>query len=444
MKIYGQKREIIIDSFKNGDITVAVYGLGKMGLPLAAIFADNGANVIGADINPDVVETINKGINTVKEEPGLDELVYENVKEGRLKATTNLVDASQDSDVMVILVPTLLDENNIPDIKIVESVCENIAEGLEEGDFVILESTAPPGTTDHIKTILEKSGLKAEKYWGLAHCPERTSSGRAIRDITQSYPKVVGGINPKSTETAEALYSVINEKGVIPVSDAKTAEAVKVFEGIYRDVNIALANELALICEELEINAIEAFKVANTQPYSNIHLPGVGVGGHCIPVYPYFLKTPRKGLIRLARKINDFMPQYTVNLVVKGLKTFEKKIENSNIMVLGISFRGGVKEIRWSPSLTIIKLLKGFGANVFVYDPLFNPGEIEELGVRYADQFDDMDCVVIASDHKEFRGYDWKEIGKKMRTKVVVDGRQIVDPDQLRKLGYIYLGIGYI
>ena len=285
MKLFGLEKTAIIDAMTNGRVTVAVYGLGKMGLPLASVFADKGARVIGVDINQQVVDEVNRGKCPVVGEPGLPAMIKENVGRQSLSATTDGVAAAKEADVMVILVPSLLNEDKSPDLTAITAVCSGIAQGLSRGDFVILETTVPPGTTkDVVLPILKQSGLK-EGEFGLAFCPERTSSGRAIIDITGSYIKVVGGINKTSTETAEAIYSVINEKGTRAVSDTTTAEAVKVFEGIYRDVNLALSNELALVCRETGINPLEVFRVANEplnektgRPYTNLLQPGAGVG----------------------------------------------------------------------------------------------------------------------------------------------------------------------
>jgi len=280
VKLIGLTREEVKEAFKNGRFTIAVYGMGKMGLPLAAVFADHGANVIGVDINEKVVEMINRGENHVKEEPGLDELVRRNVEAGRLKATTDGVWAAKQADVMVILVPTLTDERGNLKLGPVYDVAEKISQGLERGDIVITEATMPPGTTESLVPILEKSGLKLGEF-GLAHAPERTMTGTAIRDITGQYPKIVGASDKKTLEAVIGIYETINRKGVIPMSSIKAAEAVKVFEGVYRDVNIALANELAMWCEEHGLDALEVFQAANTQPYCHLHMPGAGVGGHC-------------------------------------------------------------------------------------------------------------------------------------------------------------------
>jgi len=452
MKVFGLDKETIMHGLKSGQVTVAVYGLGKMGLPLAAVFADKGAKVIGVDVDSEVVDQVNKGKCPVPNEPGLPEMLNASVARGRLSATTDGVAAARDSDLMVILVPCLLNSDKSPDLAAVTAACSSISQGLSKGDFVILETTVPPRTTrDVLLPILKQSGLK-EGEFGLAFCPERTSSGRAIKDMTGAYPKVVGGIDKESSQSAEAIYSVINKKGVISVSDTTTAEAVKLFEGIYRDVNIALSNELALVCREVGVSPAEVFKIANEplseetgRPYTNLLQPGAGVGGHCIPVYPYFVtETTRSqsGLIKLARSINESMPFHMVDLITAALNELGRNVRGSNILVLGLAFRGGVKETRNSPAIPIVQRLKRLHANVFLYDPLFSMEEIEKFGARYSDGFDNMDCVVVVTDHKEFREYDWQKIGAKMRSKAVIDGRQIIVPDRVRKLGFVYQGIG--
>lgn len=449
MKIYGMSKRKIVSALKNGNITIAVYGLGKMGLPLATVFAEKGARVIGVDINEKVVETVNKGINPIEGEDGLDELLSKNVRSKRLAATLDPVQAAKDADVMIIIVPIYLNDDYTPNLEHVKSVCRNISHGIKKGDLVILESTAPPGTTDAvIRPILEKRGLKAGRDFGLAHCPERTYSGRAIKDIMGDLnPRIVGGIDSKSTQAVAALYSAINKRSVICVTDAKTAEAVKVFEGIYRDVNMALANELALVCGELGIDAISVFDAANTDRFCHILKPGSGVGGHCIPVYPYFILknvNRRCELIIAARKLNDSMPNYIVELVSSGLGEIKKEIGNSKVLILGLSFRGGVKETRKSPAIPIIQELKKLKAKVYCYDPLFTKEEIEGFGVEYKSDFKGLDCIVIVTNHQEFKGYDWNKIGKEIRNKVIVDGRQIVDPVRVRRIGYVYRGIGHL
>ena len=262
-----------IKKIKNQDITVAVYGLGKMGLPLAAVFANHGFKVIGVDINKDTVEKINKGINPIIGEEGLDQLLKKLVKSKNFSATTDSISAAKNSDVKIIIVPIFINEKNKPDMSIVTDVTKKIAKGISKGDIVILESTAPPGTTiDVVGSAIEKiSGLILNKDFSVAHCPERTSSGTAISDIQGRLdPKIVGGSDKKTTEIITHLYKQINKKGVISVNNTKVAEVIKVSEGLYRDVNIAFANNLYLICKELGVDAGEVIAACNTDIYSHI------------------------------------------------------------------------------------------------------------------------------------------------------------------------------
>lgn len=442
MKIYGKKIAETKKAFKQGKITVAVYGLGKMGLPLATIFADKGARVIGVDISEKVVADINKGRNHILEEPGLSKLVAKNVKAGRLKATTDPIKASRESDVKIILVPTLI-KNNTPDLTPVYSVAENIAKGLNKGDIVITECTMPPGSTESLIPILEEnSKLKAGKDFGLGHCPERTMTGTAIADITGKYPKIVGAINEETKNPLIGMYSVINAKGVIPLSGIKAAELVKVFEGVYRDVNIALANELERVCRRYGVDYMEIQANANTQPYCHLHVPG-GVGGHCIPYYPYFIMNEDTVLIKKAREVNDSMPSYIIKLAEEALKEEGRPLKEANILVLGISFRGGVKETIKSTSLEVIEELKPKAAKIYAYDPLFSKEEIEKYA-PYKDDFKDIDCIILMADHREFRKYNWKKIAETVRTKTIVDSRQFFKPEEIKAKGFKYKGLGYI
>ena len=445
MKLLGLNREEVKQAFKEGKVTIAVYGLGKMGLPLAAVFAEHGANVIGVDINEKVVNNINNGINHINEEPGLDELVRKNVEEGRLRATTDGVWAAKQADVMIIIVPTLTDDRGNLKLDPVYDVVRKISQGLEKGDIIITEATMPPGTTESLIAILKESGLKLGEF-GLAHAPERTMTGTAIRDITGQYPKIVGASDEKTLEAVVGIYETINKKGVIPMSSIKAAEAVKVFEGVYRDVNIALANELALWCEEYGLDALEVFKAANTQPYCHLHMPGAGVGGHCIPYYPWFIinlaKKTNPRLIKTAREVNDSMPHHVVELVIKGLNEIGKSLKGSNVLVLGLTFRGGVKEFTKSPAILIIKELKEWGAKVYAYDPLCTPEDAKRFGAEWKEDFKEIDAIVIVTDHKEFKNLDLDKISKQVRSKVIIDGRNVLDAEKVVKLGFIYFRVG--
>ena len=442
MKIYGKTSSEVSESFRNGKVTVAVFGLGKMGLPLAALFADAGAKVIGADISSAVVEGINKGKNHIKEEPGLSELVEKNVKAGRLRATTDLAAAAKGSDVKIILVPTLI-KNHKPDLTPVYAVAESIGKGLSKGDIVITECTMPPGSTEELMPLLEKSGLSAGKDFGIGHCPERTMTGTAIADIRGKYPKIVGAIDEKTKNALVGIYSVINSKGVIPVSGIRAAELVKVFEGVYRDVNIGLANELTGVCEKSGVSYMEIQKAANTQPFCHLHTPG-GVGGHCIPYYPYFIMDEDTVITLTARHVNEHIPNRIVNKAKDALEEKGKTLKTANVLVLGIAFRGGVKETIKSTALELIAKLKKEAHAVYAYDPLYTKEETEKFGVNYRSSYKDIDCIIIMADHKEFFTYDWKKISGQVRTKTLVDAKQVLDPKTAKDAGFAYRGVGFI
>lgn len=435
MKIYKNNLENrqIKEEMKKDEMTVAVYGLGKMGLPLAAVYADVFEDVIGVDIDQNVVETVSSGGCHVQKEPGLPELVESTVSQGFLTATTDAEQAASKATVHVVIVPTLVNNEGQVDLSSLESVLDSISKGIETGDLVVIESTVPPRTSVDIvePTISEQGDIESGDF-GVAFCPERTSTGRAIQDIRGAYPKVIGGIDEESTQAAKAIYQVIVDNDVITVSDATTAETVKVLEGVYRDVNIALANELAGFVEELGIDMMEAIEVANTNPFCEIHRPGAGVGGHCIPYYPYFLiqkfDAPSQ-LMETAREINDSMPSFAVNNLIKGLNKKDISLSEANVVVLGVTYRPGVDEIRHSPAIDIVDRLTGQGAEVYVVDPIVdNFTEFEGSQSLEIDEIYDVspDAIILVTAHEEFESMDYSRFENSL---VVVDGRQAIEAD---------------
>ncbi|OIB57181.1 nucleotide sugar dehydrogenase [Natrialba sp. SSL1] len=430
-----------------GDVPVAVYGLGKMGLPLAAVYAETTGNVTGVDVDPDVVETINAGESHVVGEPGLGDVVAEQVEQGCLEATTDGSAAAAQARIHVIIVPTLLDEDNEPDLTTVESVAADIAAGLSPGDLVIAESTLPPGTCrDVLQPFLAaESGLDTDQF-GLAFCPERTSSGRALQDIRGAYPKVVGGVDDESTRAATVLYDELSDNEVHPVADATTAEAVKVFEGIYRDVNIGLANELGRLADELDISVREAIETANDLPMCQLHDPGPGVGGHCIPYYPHFLLSRMDepmDLTRTARRVNQDMPSVVVDrleselvAVGSGIGTETEtgtNLADVSVAVLGITYRPGVEETRASPAIGVIEQLRDRGADVLGVDPLVDPADYGAQPCSIdAFESSSVDAAVVVTPHEEFDDIDWSALDPT----VVIDGRDALDQGVLESAGH--------
>jgi len=418
------------EAFTNGEVPVAVYGLGKMGLPLAAVYASVSGNTVGVDIDESVVETINRGECHVKREPGLAELVDETVADGALRATTDAEAAAAGADIHVLMVPTLLTDDDEPDLSMLTAAVDAIGVGLTPGDLVVVESTVPPRTTvDHVvPRLAEESGLDPDAF-GVAACPERTVSGQALADIRGTHPKVVGGVDAESTRAAALVYGEITDNDVIETSDATIAEAVKVFEGVYRDVNIAVANQLATYADAMDADVTEAIDVANTQPFCEIHTPGPGVGGHCIPVYPYFLTGAfdvDDELLPTARAVNDGMADYTASMLEAICAAHDGNHSEPTVLLLGLTYKANIAELRNAPSLPIARRLRAAGATVLGVDPMLADADWRDLDAIERVDLDAVtaqavDAVALITPHDEFEAVDWAGFDAP-----ILDGRQSI------------------
>jgi nucleotide sugar dehydrogenase len=363
--------------------TVAVVGAGKMGLPLAAQFADHGWDVIAVDIDPRVVASINDGRSHVGEEPGLAALVERAHAAGRLRATGDGAAAASAADVVVLIVPVMLDVTHHPDHTVMDSAVESIAPGVHAGSLVIFETTLPIGDTrDRYAPRLEAaSGLPATgdvaARINVAFSPERLYSGAALANLA-TYPKLVGGLDATSTALAAAFYESVLDAEVVAMTSAEAAEFSKLADTTYRDVNIALANEFARYADRIGVDITEVIDAANSQPYSHIHQPGIGVGGHCIPVYPHFLldRAPELSIVARAREVNDGQ----VDLAVAALERVIGELAGAGVLVLGLTYRHGVKELAYSRALPLIEALQARRARVVANDPLLTDDEITRLG----------------------------------------------------------------
>ena len=364
--------------------TVAVVGAGKMGLPLAAQFARHDWDVIAVDIDPRVVESINAGRSHVGEEPGLAEMVERAHAAGRLRATTDGTEAARAADVVVLIVPVMLDASQHPDHRWMDAAVESIAPGVHPGSLVIFETTLPVGDTrDRYAPKLEAAiGLSAsasgERFY-VAFSPERLYSGAAIENLA-TYPKLVGGLDDEATALAAAFYESVLDAEVVAMSSAEAAEFSKLADTTYRDVNIALANEFARYADRIGVDITEVIAAANSQPYSHIHQPGIGVGGHCIPVYPHFLlsRAPELTLVARSREVNDGQPRIAVEAIRGSLGT----LEGQPVLVLGLTYRENVKELAYSMAVPLIRELADAGARVLAYDPLLVDEEVRRLGAE--------------------------------------------------------------
>ena len=418
---------------------VTVVGLGKIGLPLAALYASKGHEVTGCDINADVVAAVNAGRSHVSGEAGLEDAVRRESDAGRLRATTDTAAAVAESDVVVVMVRVGLDAAEHADYHYLDLAASNIGHGLKPGTLVILESTVPVGATRNRfgRRLAGASGLEPGAV-KLAYSPERVSSGQIFRDLA-TYPKLVGGIDAASGEAAAAFYRSVLDADVTLLPDAETAEFAKLAESVYRDVNIALANELARAAESLGVDYASAAAASNSQPFSHLHTPGLGVGGHCIPVYPHFITQSFDApLIALSRDINDGMADHGIERLEEVL---DGSLQGKTVLILGLAYRGGVKESELSSALLAAEALGRRGAHVLVNDPLFTDDEIRHHGLEPSPlpPAVAIDAVVLQAAHPEYAGLDYASL---RGCRAVLDGRNALDASSIESAGLRYIAIG--
>ena len=361
--------------------TVAVVGAGKMGLPLAAQFAGHGWSAIAYDISEAVVAAINEGRSHLVEEPGVAELVATTHAAGRLRATTDGVAAARVADVVVLIVPVKLDDAHQPDYSHMDTAVDAIAGGLHEGSLVVFETTLPVGDTRgrYAARLEAATGLRADVDLFVAFSPERLYSGAVLSNLS-SYPKLVGGIGPVSTRRAAQFYDGVLDAEIVAMSSAEAAEFSKLADTTYRDVNIALANEYAAYADRVGVDIREVIAAANSQPYSHIHQPGIGVGGHCIPVYPHFLlsRAPELTLVARSREVNDGQ----ISIAIEAVDGVLGGLQGAPVLVLGLTYRHGVNELAYSRAIPLIEAFAAAGARVLAHDPLLSDDEIRALGAE--------------------------------------------------------------
>ena len=404
---------------------VCIMGQGYIGLPTAALFSRSHCEVVGVDINEEIIGNLNKGIIHI-EEPGIADIIKKSVKNNTYKASLT----PEKADAFIITVPTpYIIENYSCDLSYVITACETIIPYLEKGNTVIIESTIAPMSTDEtIKPIFEKAGFTIGKDLYLAHCPERVLPGRILEELVHN-DRIIGGVTPDCSVKASEVYGQFVE-GNLMLTEAKTAELSKCMENTFRDVNIALANELTKICAEIGVNALDVIKMANKHPRVNLHSPGPGVGGHCLAIDPYFIyaKAPETAkIIKLARDTNNSMPEFVCKYVRKIIST-------GKIAVLGISYKGNTGDDRESPAYEIIAELESDGYEIAIHDPHIKRDDLVSL----ADAIDGADLILILCDHNEFKHPDYELISKKMKKPVIFDTKDIIHrvPDDVTLYNY--------
>jgi UDP-N-acetyl-D-mannosaminuronic acid dehydrogenase len=409
---------------------VCILGLGYVGLPTAAVLAVNGFHVIGVDSRPEVVEAINAGEVPI-EEVGLKTLLQAAVNSGRLRAQSD----PQPADAFIIAVPTPIRDDHTADLSYVERATRSIVPHLRAGNLAVLESTCPPGTTDGLlSSTLAESGLEPGHDFFVAYCPERVLPGRILTELVEN-DRVIGGVNEESGRRAEALYARVVE-GQVFVTSAIVAELVKLFENAYRDVNIAFANEVARICRRWGAEPREVIELANRHPRVDILRPGPGVGGHCIPVDPWFAAEASPDLAQLivaARQVNESQPAWVAARTLEELAG----VADPKVSVWGVAYKGNVDDARGTPALAIIEALETEGARVSVVDPHVKrfPRQLEDLETSVTGA----DCILLLTDHREFTFFEPGVIGKRMRQRLVFDTRGCLARERWEQAGFRFV-----
>jgi len=407
---------------------VAIIGLGYVGLPLALLCAKKGYDVLGVDLDQEKVDLINKGISQVEDAK---------LRKGLIKATT-VFGEIEAYDNIIIAVPTPVDEKHIPDLQPLISAVKEVARFFKTGKLIVVESTIFPGTTEEVVLpVLNDKGIVGEDFY-LAHCPERIDPGNKKWNVG-NLPRVVGGVTDNCLKKAYTFYKTILSNKITKLSSVKAAEATKIMENTFRDINIAYMNEMARSFDKLGIDITEVIKGASSKPFAFMpHYPGCGVGGHCIPVDPYYLIEKAKEIgfthsfLNLAREINSDMPKYTVQLLENEVGTLKEK----KIGLLGLSYKKDVDDTRESPALVIHDILKKKEANVAAYDPF-----VKSSAKSFIEVLKKSDYLILATNHSEFKKINSKLLLKN-KIKAVIDGRNFLDKKDIQDANIFYKGIG--
>ena len=450
LKINMNNHQAVLESLKSKTLRVCIIGIGRIGLPTALSFAKSGLRTIGMDINKELVDGINSGVFPLKDEPGYDKIFEDVINNKKFSATTNIEDAVSNSDLIVLSLPTPMDENNIPDYSALKSVAKKLSMILSVNSLVIVESTIEPGfIEDEMISLISESGrLKIEDNFSIGVCPENANPGEILHDFT-ALPRLVGAINQNITKIITIIYKYVFSVNLIEMENCKTANAVKLTTNVFRDINIAFVSELAIMFEKLGIDTMKVLEAATAKYNFQVHYPGAGVGGPCLPINSYqLLNTARRTGVKLSiiesgRKINESMPDHVIKLTLDAFNESKKSLEKSKILIMGISYKPNVKDIQLSPAKHIIKKFQDLGAQVHIYDPFFHSTEV--FGLQTEDNFKnilpEMDAVVIVTGHDEFKNIEINSF-LKIKSKILIDSRGIIDPTSIKNQNLIFRGLG--
>ena len=442
----------IQECLNNKSVKIGIIGIGRIGLPTALSFANSGFDTIGIDINKKLVDMVNSGNYPLKDEPEFDK-IFENVYNNKkISATTDISKTIPNCDVIILSLPTPMDERNVPDYSALLTVGKNLNRLLSNGQIVIVESTVEPGFIENeLLQSIEGSdrNIKSGIDFHLAVCPETANPGEIMNDF-KKLPRLVSAIDEKISSVVSQIYTHVFGVKLISLPNCKTANAVKLTTNVFRDVNIAFVNELSMLFDKLGIDTYTVMKAAKHKYNFQAHFPGPGVGGPCLPVNSYqYLNSSKKidpdllKLIQYARKINEKMPEYVIQITSDAFKESNKSIQNSDILILGVSYKPNVKDIQLSPAEQIIRKFQNLGVNIHIYDPYFFSTEV--FGIKVEENLDNilskMDAVVIVTDHNEFKNIEISSF-KKMKNPILVDTRGIFDPTSVKDHNIIFRGLG--
>ena len=438
---------------ESSDLSVCVIGIGRIGLPTALSFAKSGFRTIGVDVNEELINKIKNRNFPLKDEPGYQEIFNQVIEEQKFSSTIKIEDVVPNSQVILLSLPTPMDQNNIPDYSALRTVGKQLKNLVASGSIIIIESTIEPGFIENEWIDLiesEERGIKAGINIGIGVCPETANPGEIMKDF-EKLPRLVGATDEKTSQIITEIYKHVFPVEMIKMPDCKTANAVKLTTNIFRDVNIAFVNELAVLFEKLGIDTNTVLKAADKKYNFQIHYPGAGVGGPCLPVNSYQMLNSAKGisdnllkLVKVSREINEQMPYHVIELLKDGLNEGKIQLESAEILILGISYNPNVKDIQLSPAEVIISELQKLGAKIRIFDPYFKDDSV--YGIETANNLEEViskvDATIIVTAHSEFQDIKPEYFTTKMKSPVLIDTRGIIDINEAKRSGLIFRGLG--
>lgn len=452
-KIFSLELNGIKKLIEENKISVCVIGIGRIGLPTALSFAKSGLRTIGVDINEELINQIKNKDFPLKDEPGYQEIFEQVISNEKFSVTTKIEDVVSDSQIILLSLPTPMDENNVPDYTALRTVAKQLKNLVKSGSIVVVESTIEPGFIENefVNLIESKEReIKAGKNIGVGVCPETANPGEIMKDF-EKLPRLVGATDEKTLQIITEIYKHVFPVELIKMPNCKTANAVKLTTNIFRDVNIAFVNELAILFEKLGIDIKTVLEAADKKYNFQIHFPGAGVGGPCLPVNSYQMLNSAKEIggdllkmVKIGREINESMPYHVIDLLKDALNEGNKQLESSKILILGISYKPNVKDIQLSPAEVIISELQKLGAEIKIFDPYFKATSV--YGIETANNLDEVisevDAAIIVTAHKEFQDMEPEYFISKMKSPILVDTRGIIDIYAAKKAGLVFRGLG--